>query len=185
MINPFTNSIYEKACLSQIDFDEQQTEVLQKWLENPNNILFIYSPPGVGKTHFSAAITNMRFSQKRYCWYMSENDLFKKLRACIADDGDYSTLLNMMCENEFLILDDLGSTRSQSADKSGMTEWQKEVLFTYVDNRVSSGLPTVITSNYSIADLGQIFHERFTSRLGASKNIIMKLKGSDKRKEGL
>ncbi len=185
MQNPFSNSIYEKACLSQIDFDEQQTEILQKWLLKPRNILFVYSPPGVGKTHFAAAITNMRFSEKKYCWYMAETELFKKLRACIADDGDYSTLLTMMCENEFLILDDLGSTRSQSADKSGMTEWQKEILFTYVDNRVSSGLPTVITSNYSIQDLGQIFHERFTSRLGASKNIILKLKGNDKRQEGL
>lgn len=185
MENPFKNTIYEDACLSKIDFELEDSKKVSAWLEKPQGIMFVHSEPGYGKSYMCAAITNMRLSNKEYCWAMSEQDLFQKLRVCIQNDGDYSYILNMICDNYFLILDDLGSTRNQSSEKAGMTDWQKEVLFTFLDKRVTSNLPTIITSNYTIQELGNIFHERFTSRLGASKNTIIKLKGSDKRQLGL
>lgn len=183
MKNPFTGTIYEDACLSKISFDEDQSEILSKFIDNPKNILYVHSPSGVGKTYFCAAVTNMRFSEKKYCWYMEEKDLFLKLKS---EGYDQLASLKNICENEFLILDDLGSTRGNDQDPDKwLTSWQKDVLFSYVDERVKYGLPTIITSNYSIHDLSPIFHERFISRLSAKKNIIMKLKGDDRRAMGL
>lgn len=183
MKNPFIGTIYENACLSKIDFDEDQTHVLSNFIEKPKNILYVHSPAGVGKTYFCAAVTNMRFSQKKYCYYLEERELFLKLKS---HDFNYMGALKQMCENEFLILDDLGSTRGNDSDTDKwLTTHQKDILFSYVDERVKYGLPTIITSNYSISDLSPIFHERFTSRLAATKNKILKLRGPDRRAMGL
>jgi DNA replication protein DnaC len=186
MKNPFaTFDGYKDACLSKIDFDDGDSARICNWLEKPRNLLYIYSDPGVGKTYLAAAITNMFLDQKKYCWYMSEQEFFNKLRSCVTDGGSYSEKIKMMSENHFLILDDLGSTRGDEDQKQWLTPWQKEVHFAFLDNRVMSGLPTVITSNYSPHDLKNIFHERYISRILSNKNTIIKLKGSDKRQEGL
>ena len=86
MRNPFHCTQYENACLSKIDFDQDQLDILSKYLQNPKGFLYVYSGTGVGKTYFCAAITNMKINeQKRYCWYQDEssfyNNLFNKMNS--------------------------------------------------------------------------------------------------------
>ncbi len=181
-ITPFTNSNYEKACLSQMSFEGNEAERILQWLQKPEDILFIYSAPGLGKTHLCAAIVNYYIAQEKPCYYIKEKALFEKLRGVISDGLNEEEYLKYLCENVFFILDDICSTRNNS-DHSGMTDWQKDILFTFLDYRVNSRFPTIITSNYSLDQLGKMFHERFISRLGAARNTIIELRGLDKRKE--
>lgn len=185
MKNPFEHTIYENACLSKIDFNNEQSECISEFIENPKNLLFLHSAAGVGKTYFCAAVTNNRMGKGQYCWYVTEQELFEKLRSCISDGQSYMQKLQMMCENDFIILDDIGSTRGDSEKKElWLSPWQKEILFAFVDLRVKYALPTIVTSNYSLKDLSEIFHDRFISRLGATKNKCIKLMGDDKRMLG-
>jgi DNA replication protein DnaC len=186
MINPFVGTIYENACLSKIDFDENQSEILNDFILKPKNIIYVHSPPGVGKSYFCAALTNLRFSQKKYCWYMEEKDFFTRCDICMTEKKCMNHEINKIAESEFLIYDDLGSTRGNEHDPSKwLFPWQKDALFKLLDLRVKYAMPTIISSNYSIQDLMPIFHERFTSRLAATKNKIIKLKGEDKRQQRL
>lgn len=189
--SPFEDMKYRNACLSELTLDEGDAQVIFDWLKNPKDIFFIYSIPGTGKTHLMAAITHHYLEKKKPCLYLKEKDFIQKLRDQISEGFSEEAYLKYMCENPLIILDDICSTRdNNSRDGStsnayGMTEWQKDMLFTFLDYRVNSRLPTIITSNHSPKELEKFFHERFISRLTASNNVILLLKGTDKRKEGL
>lgn len=183
MHNPFKQTKYENACLSKIDFDEDQMIVLQDFLKNPKNFLYVYSDPGVGKTYFSAAVTNMRIDeQKKYCWYQDENDFWTTLCEKMNNNQSSSSYVGMMAEQDFLILDDLGSLSFSEPKKM---EWLRSSLFALIDQCGKYRTPLIITSNYSPEDLKSVFHPRFVSRILATENKILKLKGPDKRLLGL
>ena len=184
MRNPFHGTQYENACLSKIDFDQEQLDILSKYVQNPKGFLYVYSGTGVGKTYFCAAITNMKINeQKRYCWYQDEssfyNNLFNKMNSKSESTDEE---IKKMTEQEFLIYDDLGClTFSDPAKKN----WHRDVLFSLIDGCGNQMTPMVITSNYAPDDLYGVFHERFVSRIKDRRNTIIKLKGEDKRLHGV
>lgn len=182
MPSPFMGTNYELASLADLTFDEKDAGIILNWLKNPQDILFIYSAPGIGKTHLCAAITHFFLDKQKPCLYLKEKTFIERLRQQIAEGFSEEHYMKYLCENSFIILDDICSTRNNS-DTSSMTDWQKDMLFTFLDYRVNSRLPTIITSNYSLEQIGKMFHERFVSRLSAARNTILLLKGMDKRKE--
>jgi len=84
--------------------------------------------------------------------------------------------IKRLCETEYFILDDVGSSQN-------MTEWQKDQLFSFIDHRWASGLPTVVTSNLFLKDIKEIFSKRFVSRLKDKKNNFIEINWIDKRLE--
>ena len=179
-LNPFKNTRYESACLSQIDFDEQQADIISQWLSNPHDFLYIYSDPGVGKTHLTAAITNYFYDLDLPIYYVNEEKLFSELKA-LMNGGSVEWKMETVKDSPFLILDDIGCSRSDNEEK-GMTIWQKDILFQIIDHRYTKRLPTILVSNYALNELKDIFHERLVSRLESTENITIKLKGHDRRK---
>lgn len=188
MINPFSkpeNSRYKDACLSKIqDFTDNQGDSINNWLKNPKGIVLISSPPGVGKTYIAAAITNKRFEERKYCWYFSESDIITKFESMKNDGLNPEYKLQDMCENEFIIWDDMGS--SLSFGKNSYTDAEKKHwYFKFLDLRYNSRLPTIITSNYAPKDFETFMHERFVSRIAAEENLVINLLGGDKRVAGM
>lgn len=176
----FKGSRYEKACLSKVCFDAVVMEKIVSWLKSPKDILFLFSKPGRGKTYLTAALVNYFTFKKIPCYYISEKDLIEKLGNFIHDGKNALGELDLLCENEFFILDDICSARNNRPDKS-MTDWQMQILFSFVENRVNSRMPTIITSNYSPNELKKMFHDRFISRITSNDNIILEIKGPDRR----
>jgi len=179
-ISPFKGTRYEKACLSKINFDDNDSILLSKWIDSPRDILYIYSPPGVGKTYFCAALLNYFIDKAWQSVFKKEKDLFIELQIQISEHRSADYLLQQISNYSILMIDDLGSTRS-SPDGINLTEWQKEQIFYIVDHRIDFRMPTVITSNYSPNDLKSVFHERFISRIKSKDNTIIELKGPDYR----
>lgn len=94
------------------------------------------------------------------------------------NNGDYLDALKYIIDYDFLILDDVGSV--------GMNEWRKEIIFSLVDLRYESKKPTVVTSNWKIEGLEELFGSRVFSRMFATRNLI--IDGSnwqDQRQRGL
>jgi len=107
--------------------------------------------------------------------YWNESELLKRVRSSMEEvKGDYLETLKLLIDDEFVMLDDIGST--------GLNEWRKEIIFDAIDERYNSMKPTVITSNFSVNEFKDFFHERVSSRLFAKDNYIIEiLDGQDLR----
>lgn len=109
----------------------------------------------------------------------SERKLLERLRQGISNsEGDYMTNLHHLLDDDFIIIDDLGS--------SGHNAWREEILMEAVDFRYKDKRKTVITSNLSKEAFRATYGERITSRLFSADNTIVSLFGMpDLRSQGL
>lgn len=147
-------------------------------MKKPKNFLIFCGNPGIGKTYFCAALiwwAEQTFDSWRY-W--DESEILKKVRSSMDNiKGDYLESLKLLVDDQLIIFDDVGST--------GINEWREEVFFDIIDERYNTMLPTVITSNFSVADFKKVYHPRICSRLFASENTVIEiLEGEDLRTIG-
>ena len=177
---------YVGASLSRLDSPEWVSNKIIEYVKEPKNFLVYIGSPGIGKTYLCAALIDWIISTFPTFRYHAEKDLLKKLRDMIREEsGDYATMLEYMCDDEFVILDDVGSGIDPKKEGFKDYEWRKEVFFNFLDYRYNLGKPTMITSNFSCKQFQDIYHERVTSRLFAKENTIIEiLNGEDKRAIG-
>lgn len=167
--------IYKNAHLAKIEQSNEHLESLLNWLTKSFGLLYFCGSVGAGKTYFAAAIRNELRDKKKAHRAYSEAFLLSELRKCISLGWDAGDRIEAICDTEFLIIDDLGS--------SSMTDWQKEVLFHLVDLRYTTNKPTLITSNLTYNKLKETFHERFASRVYGVKNTIICVNCEDRRQQ--
>ena len=168
----FSNE-HKDAHLSKIEQNQEIINALFEWVKNPKNILFFCGNVGTGKSYFCSAFKNHIKEKKLNIRDYSEQYFFSELKQTIQMDWDPLRRIKDICECEYVILDDMGSSK--------MTEWQKEMLSEFIDLRYSSGLPTLITSNLDRSGIRNEFTPRFYSRLFAEKNVIIEQDGHDRR----
>ncbi len=162
---------FEDAHLSKIELPSEHMPSLGAWVKDPKGMLLFLGNPGIGKTYFCAALRN----HFKYTVYSTENDFLKFIRSSISEPGaDYTEKVQIMASYHAIwILDDLGTSQ--------MTEWQKEVIHLFVDERYKAKLPLVITSNIWLRDMKSVFSDRFRSRLNSGENTIIECIGEDRR----
>ncbi len=137
-------------------------------MQNPKNFLVFCGNPGVGKTYLCAAFVEFALNNFDSFRYWNESELLKKVRSSMdLHGGDYLDALHHLIDDDFVILDDIGST--------GLNDWRKEIIFDAVDERYCSMKPTIITSNYSRREFESLFHHRLASRLFAAENVIIEV----------
>lgn len=83
-------------------------------------------------------------------------------------NGDYLESLKYMIDDEFLMIDDIGSSVKTN-------EWREEILFALIDARYNSMKPTLITSNFTQQDFLSKYHSRIHSRLFSNENTIIEI----------
>ena len=170
--NPFGYE-YHDAHLSKMDQSEEVMQKIYDWLSKEKSIFYFCGNVGTGKTYFAASLWNYLEEKKQNLRAYRESEFFSEIKKVISQDWDYGCEIKRLCESKWLILDDMGTSQ--------MTDWQKEVLFTLIDTRISNGLPTLITSNLSLQDVKEILGDRVFSRLRSIKNTIIQLDGEDRR----
>lgn len=112
----------------------------------PSHGLYIYGDPGVGKTGLAISIIQAVMARGIDAMFIRSIDLMNRLRDAIAHgthDGD--DLLALVKRVAWLALDDLATERP--------TPYVLEQLYAIIEDRRSSGLYTVFTSNYSTREL--------------------------------
>ncbi len=120
----------------------------QQYALSPDGWLVIMGGYGTGKTHLAAAIGNYRLSIGEPALFMVVPDLLDHLRSAYAPGSelDYDDFFEGVRQAQLLILDDLGTQIS--------TQWATEKLYQLFNHRYIYRLPTVITTNSSLDEIG-------------------------------
>lgn len=151
-------------------------------INNPRDLILSGSA-GSGKTHLAVAILREWVRQQRIKVNFIEGngifitvpDLLLQIRQVFNDRSDKSEaeIVNKYSKVDYLLLDDLGAEKS--------TEWSITTLYTIIDQRYRQELPTIVTTNLTIDQIGQQISERIASRLSSGK--VIKINAPDYRKK--
>jgi len=156
---------------------------------NLDGSALLYGPPGRGKTWTAAAWfqewVRIKATYQGYAygdtvsqeagwlcdagWYNVPR-LLLSFRAAIGRGDDLETLVNAVCTVGVAVLDDLGGEKN--------TDWTAETLYIIIAEREANALPTVVTTNLTLADLNE-WHPRVASRLAGFNRIAYE--GADRR----
>ena len=146
---------------------------------------FVTGACGAGKTHVAIGMLKhfvkllpcenfkeINIFTKTQAIFITVPELLMKIRRCFSLNECEETIVNKYSGVPFLVLDDLGVEKT--------SDWALQTLYIIINNRYSKCLQTVITSNFTIEEIGEKLGDRIASRI-AGMCKIMKLTGKDRR----
>jgi primosomal protein DnaI len=114
--------------------------------------LYIFGPPGVGKTHLMLAICNRLDERKIPNIFVHADNIFDKLRMSVGAGKDMETIIEKYCTVPVLAIDEFAQERAN--------EFTLDKMFRIINYRFSNNLPTLFTSNYEPPVVYQTFREQ-------------------------
>lgn len=151
----------------------QYIKFAKEWAKNPTSV-FLFGGYGTGKTYFAFAMIREMFrSCQRLIWprYFTSPDLDSLLlRDLKSDEGDQWRLKDLG-EQDLLFIDDLG--------RETKSERLKRQYFEILNFRYANEKPTLLTSNYTLEDLSEIFDGAVASRM--QEWTVLEFNGPDLR----
>ncbi len=139
--------------------------------------VFMFGPVGTGKTYAMAALLRHYIYEGFNCERINFDDFCVQVRSTMSPASVLTEwdLIAPLKEVDKLFIDDLGLRSKQETDFAYVT------LYSILNKRQESLLPTFICSNKNIARLGEQFDARIASRLSTAE--IIELKGKDRRRD--
>lgn len=192
-IDRFLDSIYESSRYLHKDFlfktfdsysakpeDTKKIDFLKSFYSSEITGVTISGNTGSGKTHLALAILCSEISKiikeenhykYRYAFRFVTSSEFARQSKINTFDKTQSYFKDLE-ESDLLIFDDLGT---ESA-----TDFTKENIFSLLDYRVNKKLKTIVTTNLTMNEIKNRYHERVSSRLKEFGPFI-EIKNSDYR----
>ena len=141
-----------------------------KMLTDNMGILF-YGSKGTGKSFYAACIANA-LAEKRITTAMTST---AQLMTVLAK-WDKEEVMDAIRRVRLLVLDDLGAERD--------TTYSAEIMYNVINERSKTGRPTIITSNFALADMQaetDIWRSRIYDRVIEMCPIAIKMQGESRR----
>lgn len=141
--------------LSEFDFDAQpgldrrliEELATGRFLYEGRNVIFL-GPPGVGKTHLAIALGVITAELGHRVYYVTALDLARKLAKAMAENRLHRELGGLI-HKKLLLIDEVGYLALDAA--------QSALVFQVICKRYDRTLATILTSNKSFTEWGQIF----------------------------
>jgi len=133
---------------------------VKTWAADGSLGLYLFGPPGSGKTHLAVAALLDRMANRERGLYVSVHELMLEARESFRGPGNrpLSTILDECTSTDVLLLDDLGVEKS--------TEFAREVFLSLVDRAYARRRPQlIVTSNLDLTAVGRKLEERIADRL--------------------
>ena len=162
--------------------NEHISKVARNYVDNFDKMLadgkglLLYGNVGTGKTFAAACIVNALIDKGRPCLITNFDRIRNTLFGMYDGKQQYIDGFNRFA---LLVIDDLES-ESKTKDMDG-------IIYNIIDSRYRAGLPLIITTNLTGAELKQpadIQKQRIYSRL-FEQCIPLEVKGADRRREKL
>lgn len=114
---------------------------------DPRQGVGLYGESGLGKSHLAGAIVNASIAQGVAARFVDVVEMLSELRATYnpGGSGSENSVLNGYAAVPVLVLDDLG--------QEALTGWTVRTMRDLVNRRYERGLPLIVTSNFSPAEL--------------------------------
>ena len=141
---------------------------------------FLHGAVGVGKTCLAVGYAyEMVQAHLTPTRFVTLPAMMSEIRSCYDDGGPSEReVLRYYKEAELLIVDDMGAEHTSSSN------WLSDRLYQILGDRHDQLRPTVMTSNLSISELGDIYGERITSRIDEmcnNGNNVLHMQGRNLR----
>ena len=159
--------------------DPDASRIARAYVENfdafradGKGILF-YGGVGGGKTFFAACIANALIDRGIPCYFTSVSEIVGRIK------GGGREEIDRLSRFPLVVLDDLGAERN--------TEYMGEMVYSVIDARARSGLPLIVTTNYTgeeIRAAHDIQMQRIFSRL-FGMCVPYEIKHADRRRKQL
>lgn len=136
--------------------------------------VFMYGETGRGKTYAMAALIRYYIYEGYKCWRINFDDFCVEVRSTMSPASKITEweMIKPLKEVDKLFIDDLGL-------KPEETQFTYGTLYSILNKRQERMLPTFISSNKTIEQLGRTFDVRIASRLKTA--LVIKLTGKDRR----
>ncbi len=176
--------IQEKHLLDwrfEIAEENKDTLMAKRYVENWKKVktenlgLLLWGEVGSGKSFIAACIANALLEQGIPVLMTNFSKILNQMGAMYSEER-YQYIASFS-NFPLLIIDDLGIERS--------TEYVLEQVYAVIDERYKSGLPLIITTNLTIAELRNpvdVPHARIYSRI-LEMCTPVNIRGGDRRKE--
>ncbi len=141
-------------------------------------LLFITGAVGVGKTYLACCAGQFAADKCMYVVYSGISPVLDSIQNRFFNSDEereaYEERRDFVETADMLIIDDLGV--------ESVTDKRYERLISLIDKRTGEGRKTVITSNYGLTEIRDVYGERLASRFADRKNSMsLRLVGDDIR----
>ncbi|MCD7778692.1 MAG: ATP-binding protein [Clostridiales bacterium] len=175
----YSDEINPKLKTSERKYMENVYNICKRFSEKPEGNMLFTGRPGLGKSFLCHAITKAVLDGGTDAVCESAFVLFDRLiknRFGKEDDNEYK---DSIFNTPLLIIDDLGTENINSASSAE--------FFNIINYRLINKKPIIISTNFSLSDIKQLYSERIFSRIIGEYRIVSFF-GSDirllKRKRG-
>lgn len=166
---------YFEAKLDDLDDVVGGKEIRKKLLGlETGQDVFMFGSVGSGKTHTMAALIRQYVYEGYNCQRINFNDFCIWIRSTYSPAAKTTErdIVEKHREYDKLFIDDLGNSTVES-------QFAYDTLYSLINKRQERMLPTFVSSNMSIDQLGRSFDERIASRLRTA--AVIEMKGKDRR----
>lgn len=123
--------------------------------EGASNLLFM-GAPGCGKSFLSCAVAREVIDLGHFVYYSPAQEMLAAFEAS-RFDHDKNADTSVYKECDLLIIDDLGTEFK--------TQFSDSVLYDVINTRINMKKPMIISTNLSLDELKETYHDRICSRL--------------------
>ena len=126
--------------------------------------LFLSGAPGLGKTFLSACIARTVSEHGFSVVYDTAGHIFERFEAQKFGRDEAERDVERVLNCDLLILDDLGAEFA--------TAYSQSVLYQVINDRMTEGRATIISTNLDLPALSKAYNERILSRLIGSYTML-------------